>query len=55
MISRIQKIIFYLYIFIKNIGESVNIWKNSLQTTKRYSFGEVVQVTNSKYIECTSK
>lgn len=48
MIGRIQKIIFYLYIFSTNIRESVNIWKNSLQTTNRYSFGEVVQVTNTK-------
>lgn len=48
MIARIQKSIFYLYIFNTNPKESVNIWKNSLHTTKGHSFGEVVQVTDAK-------
>lgn len=48
MIGRIQKSIFYLYIFNTNPKESVNIWKNSLYTTKGHSFGEVVQVTDAK-------
>lgn len=55
MIGRIQKSIFYLYIFNTNPKESVNIWKNSLHTTKGHSFGEAVQVTDAKWLECTSK
>lgn len=54
MIGRIQKSIFYLYIFNTNPKESVNIWKNSLHTTKGHSFGEVVQVTDAKWTECMS-